>query len=458
MAGQLWQLSAADALEQFRLGTMLPSDLLESTLKRLDQINIKINAFTVVDWEGARASAAASDRRWKSGKPAGPIDGVIFTVKDNITVKGLPCAWGSEAFKSFVPADDETPVERLRDAGCVLLGKTTVSEFTIAQTNVSTRLCGTTRNPWNLRLTTGASSGGAVAALSSGLGQIALATDGGGSIRRPASHCGLVGLKPSTGRVARRNGLPVILDDCEVIGPIARTCADLTLAFREIAKPDVEDRKSLIFDGSTGSSPVAPKARKILYVREIGRHEVDHDILRSCDAASCHLAEMGHHVEAGSLPFDFELYERHWPVIRDAGLAWLLRDRPWEGLISDMHAAMVRRGGELRASDYVEALTAFREIQAQFGRCFRRFDLLMTPTAGSLPWPAEQEGPPRSRVFTGIVNAAGYPAITIPGEPSSNGLPIGFQLVGRFGADWELVELAAGYESRHPWSDRRPDL
>jgi aspartyl-tRNA(Asn)/glutamyl-tRNA(Gln) amidotransferase subunit A len=112
----------------------------------------------------------------------------------------------------------------------------------------------------------------------------------------------------------------------------------------------------------------------------------------------------------------------------------------------------------LRASDYVEALTAFREIQAQFGRCFRTFDLLMTPTAGSLPWPAEQEGPPRSRVFTGIVNAAGYPAITIPGEPSSNGLPIGFQLVGRFGADWDLVELAAGYESRYPWSDRRPDL
>jgi aspartyl-tRNA(Asn)/glutamyl-tRNA(Gln) amidotransferase subunit A len=311
-------------------------------------------------------------------------------------------------------------------------------------------------------LTTGASSGGAVAAVASGMGQVALATDGGGSIRRPASHCGLVGLKPTTGRVARRNGLPVILDDCEVIGPIARTCADLALVFRAIARPHPEDRASLAFDPDDKSVcrdiATGPSGCRILYVPYIADHAVDDDIRDSCRNAAQRLRAMGHQVEDGPLPFDFALYEKHWLTVRDAGLAWGVRDREWQGRVSALHDGMIRHGQGLAAIDYVDALAAFREIQAQFGRFLRQYDLLMMPSAGCLPWPAEQEGPARNRVFTGIVNAAGYPAITIPSEPAPSGLPIGFQVVGPFGSDWSLIRLAAQFERQQPWAHRWPPL
>jgi aspartyl-tRNA(Asn)/glutamyl-tRNA(Gln) amidotransferase subunit A len=453
---ELWRLSAGNAEKKYRAGTLRPSEVLASVLERLDDVNGKINAFAIVDRDGAIKAAGESDRRWDVGRPLGPLDGSVVTIKDNITVKGLPCAWGSELFRDFVPDKDELPAQRLREAGCVVLGKTTVSEFTTAQTNVSTKAFGTTRNPWNLNLTTGASSGGACAALASGVGQIALATDGGGSIRRPASHCGLVGLKPSVGRVARLNGLPVILHDCEVVGPIARDAFDLGVAFDTIAKPHPEDRASFAF----GDPPVryARPLRRIFYTPCLEGHDVDPEVDEACARAVEDFAKLGYEVQTGSAPFDFALYEKHWPAIRDAGLAWLMRERAWKGRIGDVHASLVAQGEKVTGADYVDALTAFREVQASFGRFFKRFDLFMTPTAGTLPWPAEQQGPPRNRVFTGIVNAAGNPAISIPAARAGGDLPVGFQLVGPFGSDDALIDIAQLYQRHHSWLDRWPKL
>lgn len=457
MSGELWRLSATTAERSFRAGSLRPSDVLASVLRRLDEVNGRINAFAAIDREGALAAAAASDARWKEGRPLGPLDGSVLTVKDNITVKGLPCAWGSELFRDYIPDEDETPVRRLREAGCVMLGKTTVSEFTTAQTNVSTRAFGTTRNPWDLRLTTGASSGGACAALASGIGQIALATDGGGSIRRPASHCGLLGLKPTVGRVARRGGLPVILYDCEVIGPIARTASDVARVFDAIAQPDPEDRASLAF--ADGSSRAGQRTlHRVYYTPRIEDQAVDLEIEDACTKAVNQLSAMGFEIETGPAPFDFPLYEKNWPAIRDAGLAWLVRGREWKGRISELHSSLVLHGQMVTAVEYVDALDAFRQLQAAFGRFFERYDLFMTPTSGTLPWPAEEAGPARSRVFTGIVNAAGNPAISIPVAHGAGGLPIGFQLVGPFGSDHDLIEIAGRYQDRHSWVDLWPRL
>jgi aspartyl-tRNA(Asn)/glutamyl-tRNA(Gln) amidotransferase subunit A len=452
MPGDLWKCSATEAQAGYRAGAFKPSDVLADILARLNDINPKINVFAFIDEHGAREAAAASDARWAATKPLGAVDGCIVTIKDNINVRGMPCAWGSELFRNYVPDSDETPVQRLRDSGCIILGKTTVSEFTVAQTNVSTRAFGTTRNPWDLQLTTGASSGGACGATAAGIGHFALGTDGGGSIRRPASHCGLVGLKPSTGRVARRDGLPIILDDCEVIGPIARTVPDITLAFDAIARPDPADRNSLGFCDT--NRPL----RKVWYTPAFEGHSVDADIAQSCDQAAERLAAMGFEIERGPNPFDMAQYDKCWAVIRDVGLAWLVRERPWRGLTSDLHARLIENGQTLAGADYVEALSGFREIQAAFGDFFRNHDLFMTPTAGTLPWAADGEGPARSRVFTGIINAAGYPGISIPCEPSQSGLPIGFQLVGPFGTDRALIEIAAKFEECHPWAHRRPPI
>ncbi|MEA3164386.1 MAG: aspartyl-tRNA(Asn)/glutamyl-tRNA(Gln) amidotransferase subunit, partial [Verrucomicrobiota bacterium] len=217
---ELWQRSAADLVAGYTNKEFSPRDVLDSVFDRLDRINPKINAVVTVDREGALSAAAASEKRWLVGEALGPLDGVPLTAKDNIPVRGLRTTWGSNLYSNYLPAADELPIARLREAGTIILGKTNCPEFTL-QGYTDNLLFGPTRNPWNLELTPGGSSGGAVAAVSAGIGPIAIGTDGGGSIRRPAAHTGLVGLKPSRGRVPRSDGLPAILLELETLGPIA---------------------------------------------------------------------------------------------------------------------------------------------------------------------------------------------------------------------------------------------
>ena len=221
MTEAIWQLPATELAARFRNRSLTPTAALRAVLDRIAAANPALNAFATLDEAGATAAARAADARFAAGAPLGPLDGVPVSIKDNITVAGLRCAWGSELFLDYVPDRDETPVARLRAGGSVILGKTNVAEFTLGRGNTDTKSFGTTRNPWNTALTPGASTGGGAAAVAAGFGPVTLGTDGGGSIRRPACHCGLVGLKPSSGRVARRHGLPIILDDAEVIGPLA---------------------------------------------------------------------------------------------------------------------------------------------------------------------------------------------------------------------------------------------
>lgn len=203
MSKPLWSYSASELHSAYRKGETRPSVVLEAILKRNESVNPILNLFATLDVDGARAAAAESDKRFAAGQPLGDFDGVPVTIKDNINVKDLRCAWGSNLFLDTISAEDELPVARIRAQGAVILGKTNVSEFTLGRGNVSTLAFGTTRNPWNPELTSGASTGGGAAATASGVAPIAFGTDGGGSIRRPAAHNGLVGLKPSTGRVAR---------------------------------------------------------------------------------------------------------------------------------------------------------------------------------------------------------------------------------------------------------------
>ncbi|WP_431281336.1 amidase [Humitalea sp. 24SJ18S-53] len=456
MTDDTWRLSATELAARFRARTLTPSAALRAVLDRVSAANDKVNAFATLDEAGATAAAAAADARFAAGAPLSPMDGVPVSVKDNIPVAGLRCAWGSELYLDNVPDADETPVARLRAAGAVILGKTNVSEFTLGRGNVDTKSFGTTRNPWNTALTPGASTGGGAAAVASGFGPVTLGTDGGGSIRRPASHCGLVGLKPTTGRVARRNGLPIILDDAEVIGPIARTVDDLAATLSIIQGPLDEDRLSIGIPGP--HEEPAPRPLRILYVPQFGQWPVDEPVATSCAAAARALAALGHTVEVGTLPVDIDLFEKNWPTFTAGGLAWVLRGQDWRGKIGAIYEEMAERGAALTAADYIEGLAAFREVQAQFARAFRQWDVIVTPSAGTLPWDATKFGIPHHRAFTGIVNAGGLPGMNVPCEPSAEGLPIGIQLVGAHGADWLLVALARQFEAAHPWAHRWPVL
>ncbi|HYG88846.1 MAG TPA: amidase [Azospirillum sp.] len=464
----LWRWSARDLSSAFRRKDLSPMEALQTCLSRLESVNPLVNAVISRDDEAAREAAAASERRWQAGKPLSALDGVPLTVKDNIPVRGLPATWGSRLYAGFVPERDELPVDRLRAAGAVILGKTNVPEFTL-QGYTDNRVFGPTRNPWNLGLTPGGSSGGAVAAVASGIGPLAIGTDGGGSIRRPSSHTGLVGLKPSVGRVARCDGFPAILLNCEVIGPIARTVDDVVMAMEIMAVADPRDPLSARYADRPFAVGPARKCR-ILYVETFGDAPVDPEIRASVALAADRLDVLGHRVErAGRFTLVDAINERVWPVISQAGLAWLLERHPgWQGQISEGLEPLAEAGRNLSASAFVGALDTIAETSRALSELFQDYDLILTPSAAALPWGARDIFPPtidgRSvgprghAVFTAFANAAGLPAMNLPSAPSRAGPPIGFQLVGPQGADPLLCAVARGYEDAHSWADRWPSL
>ena len=456
----LWALSAEALVENFRSGETSPVEALEVCLARLDDVNPVLNAVATLDRDGARAAARRSEARWRAEASLGPLDGVPITVKDNIPVAGMRSTWGSRLYAEYRPERDETPVLRLREAGAVIIGKTNVPEMTL-QGYTSNPLFGSTGNPWAPELTPGGSSGGAVAAVGSGVGALAVATDGGGSIRRPASHCGLVGLKPTVGRVPRRGGFPPILLDFEVVGPIARTVADLAAATALISQPDPEAVSASGF-GPVGPGE-APVRRRILHVPTFAGAPVDPEIAASVAEAADRLRAFGHSVEDGS---GFDLVDElnaAWPAIAQTGLAWLVRGSPERlAKLGPDIRAMAENGERLSATAYFDALHAAMTLRESLAVFFRAYDLVLTPTAAALPWPRDEThprtidgrevGPRGSAIFTGFVNAAGLPAITVPCRPSTGGLPIGFQLVAAWGRDEDLIALARTYEAAHPWA------
>ena len=467
MTGGLWRRSGTELGAAYSRKEYTPVDVLESIWQRIEKINPRINAFVTLDPAGARQAAESSTKRWQAGKPLGPLDGVPISVKDNIPVQGMRSTWGSRLFAEFIPTADELPIDRLRSQGAIILGKTNCPEFTL-QGYTDNLLFGPTRNPWATELTPGGSSGGAVAAVAAGLGPIAIGTDGGGSIRRPASHTGLVGLKPSRGRVPRCDGFPAILLDFESVGPIARTVDDIILIMQEISGYDPRDPLSL----SVNEQPflvqnISPC--RIRFVKEFGGSPVDPEIADSVERAVKLLAEQGHMVEEGEAPFELEPLNQAWGVIGQTGLAWLLDSfSDWEGKITPALAEMAKSGAKRTAKEYFAALEAVRELRKSLSVFFENCDVILTPSAAALPWPAtepfptqiagQKVGPRGHAVFTGFANMAGCPGINVPATPSAKGLPIGFQMVAAPGQDELLCALAGQYQTLQPWVDRFPQL
>jgi aspartyl-tRNA(Asn)/glutamyl-tRNA(Gln) amidotransferase subunit A len=447
----LSELSAAELTAGYAQRQFTPRDALDAVLARLDAVNPRINAVVTLDIVAARAAADASTARWRRGAALGPHDGVPLTVKDNIPVAGMRATWGSRIYADWTPEKDELPVAKLRAAGAVILGKTNCPEFTL-QGYTDNLLFGVTRNPHNLALTPGGSSGGAVAAVAGGIGPVAVGTDGGGSIRRPAAHTGLVGLKPSRDAVARADGFPVILLDCEVIGPIARTVADTRALFHALA-------------GTMPAATSAPRAQRIVYVRQFGGSPVDPEIAASVAAAARDLASLGHVIEEGDAPFDIDELNTAWPIISQVGLAWLLKDYT-ERLdeISAPMRDMARAGAAVSATAYYGAIDVITRLRQAMRAFFTHYHMILTPAIAALSWPAAEPFPPvidgqsvgprGHAVFTAFVNMAGCPAISIPCTPSRGGLPIGFQLVGAIGADETLLAVAESYERVRPWPNK----
>ena len=456
-----WQLSASELSAAFERDETTPVEHLALLRRRIDALNPKLNAI-VAFAPDVESRAQESTTRIKSGRARGPLEGIPVLVKDNILARGLRCVWGSRVFQDYVPAEDELPVARLREAGAIILGKTNVPELTFEGITWNP-VFGATRNPYDLELTPGGSSGGSVAAVAAGLVPLALGTDGGGSIRRPASHTGLVGLKPSIGAVPRVNSLPMMLLDLEVIGPIARTVEDAKLLFEAMSGPDARDRRSLFSAKKETRKPL-----RVLYVQRFADAPLDPEIAASVDAAAGAL-ERFCEVEAGPMPLDLGPLNEFWPQFGAVGVAYVMAMHPGkESLLGPRFQAMLEEGRKVPASRYLAGIEVFERMRGQSSSVFEAYDLVMTPSAAALPWPAEQPypkvidgknvGPRGHAVYTGWVNACGIPAINVPCAPSRSGLPIGFQLAGAFGTDELLLEVAMRYEQAQPWRSRWPSI
>ena len=465
---ELWRLSATALGAGYRKHDFTPEVALEQVLARIDMLNPRLNAVVTLDQAGARSAAHASTQRYAAGKPLSPLDGVPLTVKDNIAVAAVRATWGSRLFALHVPPLDELPVARLRQAGAVILGKTNTPEFAM-QGYTDNLVFGATRNPWNPALTPGGSSGGAAAAVASGFGPLALGTDGGGSIRRPASHTGLVGFKPSRGRVPRSDGLPAIFLDYEVVGPIARSVDDVIAVMQVLSEPDACDAASAAFAQAPFVVPQQVPMLRILHIPAFGDAPVDPQINDSVTLAAAHLRALGHRVDT-QMQFDLaHAVSARWMLLAQAGLAQMLAGHSaWRDLLTPAALANADAGAALSATALFELFHLVDQMRNRLGQVFKAYDLLLTPAAAALPWPYRESHPARiagrdvgprgHAVFTGFVNAAGLPAIALPCTPSPAGLPIGLQLVGRWGQDGLVCAIARQYETAQPWQARWPAL
>lgn len=454
MTDHLWQLDAAGLVLGYRAGRFTPVEAAEACLARAEACEPVLNAMAVLDREGALAAARESARRYAEGKALGPLDGVPVSVKDNMHVAGLPTGWGSRLPRHVVPERDEVPVAALRAAGAVITGKTTLSEFAM-QGYTSNLATGTTRNPWNTALTPGGSSGGAVASVAAGYTPLALGTDGGGSTRRPASHCGLVGFKPSAGLVPRGGGLPEIFLGYEVTGSIARNVADVIALTEALA--------------GTALTEAAPGTLRIRFIPGFADHPVDPGIAAQVRDAAERLTGLGHAVEeTGNADFA-ERLNPIWMRLYAVGLAWMV-DNPacWpalgypEGEKPDIALCMeaaqenYRSGTAAGSGALFEILTEIETLKHRLAGLFAGCDVLLMPATAALPWPAEESHPPvidgrpvgprGHAIFTGFVNAAGLTAIALPWG-QVDGLPTGFQLIAPLGGDRMLLALSRQFES-----------
>jgi Asp-tRNA(Asn)/Glu-tRNA(Gln) amidotransferase A subunit family amidase len=471
----LLYVPAIELAAAIRRRQLSPVELLDAVLTRLEDINPRINAFTIVLADEARVTARRAEDAIIRGDDAGPIHGIPFTIKDLTPTKGIATMQGSKAFADMVPDVDGITVERLRQAGGIFLGKTTTPEFGNKGITESP-LTGTTNNPWKLTYITGGSSGGAAAAVAAGLGPLAQGSDGAGSIRIPASCCGVVGLKPSFGRVPyfRASGGYKTLS-CD--GPITRTVGDTALMLTVLAGDDDRDPFAIAETGNDYREAIAGasvRGTRIAYSRDLGLGPVDPEVITQTDrAARLFTDELGANVEEATpeVPHPEESMLTIWRAMYGLIAVDDLLPRIDREDIDPALLELAERADTLSAYDYLRAAYGFRDrYYRAMLRFFGEYDLLITPTLATPPFPHpgwkagpdEIAGQPINSMLGWLLtypfNLTGQPAITVPCGFSAEGLPIGLQIVGRRHADAAVLRAAAAYEEAAPWAGMRPTV
>jgi len=464
------RLVEADALTLARLirdKQVSPVAVVEAVLARIEALQPTVNAFITVTAEEARAAARRAEAAVMAGERLGPLHGVPFSVKDLLPTRGVRTTMGSLIFADQVPAEDAVPVRRLREAGAILVGKTTTPEFGHKPLTDSP-LFGATRNPWDLSRTAGGSSGGAAAAVVSGQAPLALGTDGGGSIRLPASCCGIVGLKPTLGRVPHVSQAD-LFSSTSYIGPMARTVAETAACFDAIAGFDAGDPYSRP-EPADDPRDVTVRGLRVGWLPRVGNRLVDAEVLAATEAAVRHLEAGGAQVE--TLDEDVRAFEQTFLIGLQAGLA--ARVGAHMAAFGDKVAPSLResieRGARWTAVDWVNALGQRTAMYRRVNALLRRFDVLLSPTLSrpalavdhdafqSITIGGEEAGSIRGAWYPYLwpFNLSGHPALSLPCGVAADGLPIGLQIVGPWYGDRRVLALAGHLERERPCARPMP--
>lgn len=443
-------LSATQLLTAYAAGQLTPLDVVESNLQRIERFGPRLNAFTQVLAAQAREQAQASTARWAKGQPVGALDGVTVAVKDLFLTKGVPTLRGSLAVDENQAWDVDAPcIARLREEGAIIIGKTTTSEYGWKGVTDSLRH-GVTRNPWNPELTPGGSSGGSAVAVSARMAALSLGTDGGGSVRIPASFTGTVGLKPTFGRVSAFPLSPV--GTIAHIGPICRTVEDTALLMDVVARRDRRDWYALPTPARS-FRPLGSLERKrprVAVITSLWGQTADDEVGRVFEEAVAALADTGAQLVR---------CEPDWPDVRDAfRIHWMagagnaLRSMPRERqeLIEKGLLENAREGAKVTLAQFQDAVAQRERFGSAVNMFFADCDFVVTPSTATLPFAAGQENPAaddHSHIlswasFLYPFNLSQNPAISLPAGLSRDGLPVGIQIVGDRYADLEVLQLA----------------
>jgi aspartyl-tRNA(Asn)/glutamyl-tRNA(Gln) amidotransferase subunit A len=476
-ATPLWYTPATELAAAIREKRLSPVELVEVILARIESLNPLLNAYCTVVGDRAMYAAKRAEAAVMRGDRLGLLHGVPVSIKDLVFTEGIRTTGGSRIYRDYVPDEDEVVVERLKAAGAIILGKTNVPEFGY-QGVTNNRLFGETLNPWNLDRTPGGSSGGAAAAVAAGLGPLAVGQDGGGSIRIPASFCGLFGLKPSFGRVplypsCRKSELPGFSgwESLEHTGPITRTVRDAALMLDVMAGHDDRDRHSLPGESMSYLEDLRESiaGMRVAWSPDLGYAPLDPVVRTVTTRAVRTFADLGCQVEEADPGFEdpseafatLMLLNTDMTRMRELANKW--RDEMDPGLLGLLETS--RSLGECADAGFVR-----KDLYNKMSTFFGRFDLLLTPTLAVPPFelgvsqPKEvagralAPGSPAWTPFTFPLNMTGQPAATVPCGWTEDGLPIGLQIVGPILGDRVVLRAAAAFEAAAPWVHRTPPI
>jgi aspartyl-tRNA(Asn)/glutamyl-tRNA(Gln) amidotransferase subunit A len=455
--------SAASLGRAFARRERSPVEVVEELLARIARLDPELRCHITVTPERAVADARAAEAEIARGAVRGPLHGVPIGIKDLIDVAGVRCTSGSRILAEHVPSRDAAVTERLRAAGAVCLGKHNLHEFAYGVTNTNPHW-GACRNPWDRERVPGGSSGGGGAALAAGLCALAVGTDTGGSIRIPAAACGVVGLKPTLGRVSRRGVFPLAWS-LDHVGPMARTVEDAALMLAAIAGPDPEDPwcAARPVEDLTSDLERGVAGLRLGVPRPYFFDGLDPEVEREVERALGTLERLGaRRIECDARPLARAYTAFHAMLASEASAAherWM-RERP--GDYGDLTRRALALGYFVSAVDYVNARREQARIRVAFAAMFETVDLLVTP---ALPRTALAIGEPVSRepseAWNRLLvpfNLAGLPALSIPCGFDAAGLPIGLQIVGAPFDEARVLRAGRAYERETEWHRRRPPV